>query len=246
MEWTDDGVILSRRRLGESDAVVALFTRDHGRHLGLVRGGAGRRHAAALQLGNVVAARWRARLEDQLGWFTCEPIETTAVAFLDDPGRLDAMAAALELLDATLPERQTHPELHAATRAFLAALTAPAPPAALLVRWEAGLLAALGFGLDLSRCAATGTTEDLAYVIPRSGRAVSRAGAGALAARLLVLPGFLRDPAIPAAAADIVAGLALTGHFLERHLLAPGRRDMPPARRRVVDRLARDARLRGP
>jgi DNA repair protein RecO (recombination protein O) len=246
MEWTDDGVILSRRRLGETDAVLALFTRDHGRHLGLVRGGAGRRHGAALQTGNVVAARWRARLEDQLGWFTCEPLEATSVGFLDDPARLDSMAAALELLDATLPERQPHPELHAATRAFLAALAEPIPPGPLLVRWETGLLAALGFGLDLSACAATGTREDLAYVSPRSGRAVSRAGAGTLADRLLALPAFLVDPRRPAAAQEVAAGLALTGHFLERHLLAPAARTMPPARRRVVDRLAREARLPAP
>lgn len=246
MEWTDDGVILSRRRLGEADAVVALFTREHGRHLGLVRGGAGRRHAAALQIGNVVAARWRARLEDQLGWFACEPLEATAVGFLDDAERLDVMAAALELLDSTLPERQPHPELHAATRAFLAALADAPAPAALLVRWEAGLLGALGFGLDLTRCAATGGEGDLAFVSPRSGRAVSRGGAGALADRLLALPGFLLDSARPAETADIAAGLALTGHFVARHLLSSAGRTMPPARLRVVDRLARAARLRGP
>jgi DNA repair protein RecO (recombination protein O) len=246
MEWTDDGVILSRRRLGEADAVVALFTRDHGRHLGLGRGGAGRRHAAALQLGTVVAARWRARLEDQLGWFACEPLEATAMAFLDDAGRLEAMTAALELLDATLPERQPHPELHAATRAFLGALGDAPAPAALLARWEVGVLAALGFGLDLTRCAATGAADDLAYVSPRSGRAVSRAGAGTLADRLLGLPAFLLDPRSPAEAADIAAALALTGHFVARHLLAPAGRSMPPARLRVVDRLARAARLRGP
>ena len=246
MEWRDAGIVLGLRRHGENAVVLEIMTRAHGRHLGVVRNGRSRTMQPVLQPGNHVDALWRARLEDQLGWFACEPLEATAMAFLDDAGRLEAMTAALELLDATLPERQPHPELHAATRAFLGALGDAPAPAALLARWEVGVLAALGFGLDLTRCAATGAADDLAYVSPRSGRAVSRAGAGTLADRLLGLPAFLLDPRSPAEAADIAAALALTGHFVARHLLAPAGRSMPPARLRVVDRLARAARLRGP
>lgn len=247
MEWIDDGIVLSRRRLGENDAVVALFTAGHGRHLGVVRGGAGRRHGGTLQPGNLVSATWRARLSEQLGTMTCELRESMAARLLDDPPRLEALSACLELLDDVLPERQPHPELHAATRALLGALEAPGH-AASLVRWELGLLTALGFGLDLSACAVTGDAADLAHVSPRSGRAVSRAAGRPYAGRLLALPPFLLAgrSGDDVDAVDIAAGLALTGHFIERHLLAPASRAMPPARVRLVDRATRAARLRGP
>jgi DNA repair protein RecO (recombination protein O) len=247
VEWIDEGLVLSRRRLGENDAVVALFTAGHGRHLGVVRGGAGRRHGGTLQPGNVVSATWRARLSEQLGTMACELRESVAARLLDDPPRLEALAACLELLDAVLPERQPHPELHAATRALLGALDEPGF-AASVVRWELGLLTALGFGLDLSACAATGETEGLAHVSPRSGRAVSREAGRPFAGRLLALPAFLLagHSGEEAGEADIATGLALTGHFIERHLLAPASRTMPPARARLVDRATRAARLRGP
>ncbi len=247
MEWIDEGLVLSRRRLGENDAVVALFTAGHGRHLGAVRGGAGRRHGGTLQPGNLVAATWRARLPEQLGTMACELREALAARLLDDPPRLETLSSCLELLDAVLPERQPHPELHAATRALLQALDAPGY-AASHVRWELGLLTALGFGLDLSACAATGEVQDLTHVSPRSGRAVSREAARPYAGRLLALPRFLLDGAGEEGAPglDVAAGLALTGHFIERHLLAPAGRAMPPARARLVDRVTRAARLRGP
>lgn len=249
MEWTDEGLILSRRRLGESNAVVAAFTATHGRHLGLVRGGAGRRQGGVLQLGNVVELRWRARLDDHLGSYQCELVEATAARILDDAGRLDAMSACVELLDAVLPERQGYPELYAATRAALSGL-AGARFASDMVRWEIGLLTALGYGLDLTNCAATGTREDLAYVSPRTGRAVSRAGGRAYADRLLALPAFLlpgKDQGDqPERAGEVAAGLALTGHFIERFLLAPAGKTMPAARERFVDRWSRTSRLRRP
>jgi DNA repair protein RecO (recombination protein O) len=249
VEWTDEGLILSRRRLGESNAVVAAFTATHGRHLGLVRGGAGRRQGGVLQLGNVVALRWRARLDDHLGSFQCEPVEATAARILDDPGRLEALSACVALLDAVLPERQAHRELYAATRAMLAGLPGPRY-ASDMVRWELGLLTALGYGLDLTCCAATGTREDLAYVSPRTGRAVSRAGGRGFADRLLVLPMFLLPDGLageqPERAGEIAAGLALTGHFIERFLLAPAGQAMPAARMRFVDRWSRAGRLRRP
>ncbi len=249
MEWTDEGLILSRRRLGESNAVVAAFTATHGRHLGLVRGGAGRRQGGVLQLGNVVELRWRARLDDHLGSYQCEPVAATAALILDDPGRLEALSACVALLDAVLPERQPHPELYAATRAVLAGLPEPRY-AEDIVRWELGLLTALGYGLDLTRCAATGSQEDLAFVSPRTGRAVSRAGGRAFADRLLVLPAFLLPgrgaEEAHARAAEVAAGLALAGHFIERFLLAPGGQAMPAARVRFVDRWSRAGTLRRP
>jgi DNA repair protein RecO (recombination protein O) len=247
MDWMDEGFVLSRRRLGETDAVATVFTRDHGRHLGVVRGGAGRRLAATLQTGMLVQARWRARLPEHLGHFTCELISAEAAQLLEDSERLSVWTAALELLDLTLPERVPHPELFAATRALLPALDSPFP-AAILVRWEIGVLAALGFGLDLTRCAVTGTDEDLAHVSPRSGRAVSREAGRAHADRLLVLPRFLRSGeggTVPDAA-DVLAGLALTGHFLSRHLLGQHREGMPLARRLLVERQARGVTVRRP
>lgn len=236
-----------RRRHGENNAVVTLFTRAHGRHLGLVRGGGGQRHAGTLQIGNVVNARWRARLEEQLGSYVCELVESVAAHVLDDAGRLDALAAATELLEAVLPERHAYPELFAATRALVTNLMV-ASYASDVVRWELGLLMTLGFGLDLTACAATGQLDDLAYVSPRTGRAVSRDAGRALSQRLLELPAFLTSPrgAAEIEAPDIAAGLVLTGHFLERHLLAPARRVMPPSRLRLVDRWSRAARLRPP
>ena len=247
MEWSDEGLVLLRRRHGETNAVVTLFTQAHGRHLGLVRGGSGQRHAGTFQLGNVVAARWRARLEEQLGSYVCELAESVAAHVLDDPGRLEALAACAELLDAVLPERHAYPELYAATRALVTNLTA-ASYASDLVRWELGLLMTLGFGLDLTACAATGQLDELAYVSPRTGRAVSREAGRALSGRLLELPAFLTGPrgAQTIDDSDIAAGLVLTGHFLERHLLAPARRVMPPSRLRLVDRWSRAARLRPP
>ncbi len=239
--------MLIRRRHGESNAVVTLFTQARGRHLGLVRGGGGRRHAGTFQLGNLLAARWRARLEEQLGSYVCELVESVAAHVLDDPGRLEALAACMELLDTVLPERHAYPELYAATRALVTNLMAPSY-ASDVVRWELGLLMTLGFGLDLTACAATGQLDELAYVSPRTGRAVSRDAGRALSGRLLELPAFLTSPrkAGDIDAPDIAAGLVLTGHFLERHLLAPARRVMPPARLRLVDRWSRAARLRAP
>jgi DNA repair protein RecO (recombination protein O) len=249
VEWTDEGLILSRRRLGESNAVVAVFTAAHGRHLGLVRGGAGRRHGGMLQIGNLVSVRWRARLDEHLGSYLCEPLEASAARVLDDAARLDALSSCVELLDTVLPERQPHRDLYAATCALIAGLTDPRY-ASDVVRWELGLLTAMGYGLDLSSCAATGGTDDLAYVSPRTGRAVSRIGGRAYADRLLPLPLFLQPGTASGAqaerAGEIAAGLALTGHFIERHLLTPGGRAMPAARERFVDRWSRASRLRRP
>ena len=238
MLWTDEGVVLAVRRHGESAAIVSVFTRDHGRYAGLTRGGFGRRARPIYQQGNLVQVTWRARLAEQLGALTGELKMPLAARLLADPARLGGLAAACALLEITLPERDPHPRLFEALGAWLEQLVGDRPWLEGYVRFELGLLAELGFGLDLSRCAVTGTSENLIYVSPSSGRAVSGAGAGAYADRLLPLPPFLvhRGAADPA---QLAAGLRLTGSFLRRHLFDASDRSLPEARDRLLARLAR-------
>jgi len=238
VEWTSDAFVLGCRRHGEADAVVSLLTLTHGRHLGLARGGAGRRGRSLYQPGNRVRATWRARLSEHLGHLTAEPLAAHAAQFLDDPARLSALGAATALLDAALPEREPHPGLFAATAALIAALAGTGWDAA-YVRFELALLQDLGYGLDLEACAATGGRDDLAFVSPKTGRAVSRAAGEPFRGRLLALPGFLLTQGDAATLAEVTAGLALTGHFLARHLFAHDGRLVPPARLRLVERLSR-------
>ena len=238
MEWRDTGFVLMARRHGESALIVELLTREHGRHAGLVRGGQSPRRRALLQPGNQVAAAWRGRLPEHLGSFECELVEAHAARFLDDPDRLAALTAAASLLLAALPEREPNAELYDAFAALLDALDSAQGWPQCYVAWECGLLAALGFGLDLDRCAVTGSVDDLAYVSPRTGRAVSRAAGAAYRDKLLPLPDFLWRDA-PARSGDIAAGLALTRYFLLHHLLLPYGRQMPEARERLAERMRR-------
>ena len=240
MEWQDTGFVLGTRRHGESALIAELLTAEHGRHAGLVRGGQSPRRRALLQPGNLVAAHWRGRLPEHLGSLDCELIEAHAAPLLDDPDRLAALNSATALLLAALPEREPHPEIYEALAGLLALIqAAPEWPHAYVV-WECSLLAALGFGLDLGRCAATGTNQDLAYVSPRTGRAVSRDAGSPYRDRLLPLPAFLwRDS--PPEPSDIVAGLVLTRHFLLHHLLEPQGGRLPEARERLLERMQRSA-----
>jgi DNA repair protein RecO (recombination protein O) len=238
MQWQDEGVVLAARRHGESSAVVSLFTQAHGRHAGLVRGGAGRRARPVYEPGNRLRVIWRARLADQLGAFSAELQSAIAARLLDDPDRLAALGAACALLEASLPERDPHPLLYSQLSELIDVLVEQRSWPERYVQFELALLAELGFGLDLQACAVTGQTTDLAYVSPRSGRAVSRQGAGEYADRLLPLPDFLlgREPADPA---QIQAGLRLTGAFLRRHLFDASERAMPNARERLIRQLVR-------
>jgi DNA repair protein RecO (recombination protein O) len=236
IEWRDSGFVLMARPHGESAQIVELLTREHGRHSGLVRGGQSPKWRGTLQPGNEVAALWRGRLAEHLGTLTCELLHAHFARLIDEPDRLAGLAAAAALLSATLPEREPHPDVFAAFAALLEALEGTRDWQARYVAWERDLLAALGFGLDLSRCAATGVTADLAYVSPKSGRAVSRSAGLPYHDKLLPLPAFLWRAA-PAAAADLAQGLELTGYFLMRHLLSPQRRSLPPARARLLSRL---------
>jgi len=240
MEWRDTGFVLRTRRHGENALIAELLTREHGRHAGLVRGGQSPRRRALLQPGNLVAASWRGRLAEQLGTLDCELVEAHAARLLDDPDRLAALAAAAALLLAALPEREPHGDVYASFAALLAALDSVPRWAASYVAWECELLAALGFGLDLGRCAVTGAGVDLAYVSPRSGRAVSREAGLPYHDKLLPLPGFLWHEA-PAGPAEIVAGLVMTRHFLLYHLLLPQGGRLPEARERLLDRMRRHA-----
>ena len=190
MDWSDEGIVLSARPHGESGLIVSLLTRAHGRHAGFVPGGGSRRASPVWQSGNVVEVAWRARLSDQLGNYTGELREPHAARALDDAAGLAGLSAACAVADSALPEREPHPAMFDGFRAFLGALGHPGWPA-IYVRLELGLLQELGFGLDLEKCAATGTTEDLAYISPKTGRAVSRAAAGPYKEKLLALPAFL-------------------------------------------------------
>lgn len=239
MEWVDEGIVLSVRKHGETSAIAMLLTRRHGRHAGLVRGGIGKAARGVLQPGNRVEARWRARLAEHLGTLVCEAVHAYAAAVLDDPDRLAALSAACAVAEAALPEREPAAAVHDGLLALLGAIENGVWPVA-YVRWELGLLAELGFGLDLTECAATGRNDQLAYVSPKSGRAVSLAAGEPYRERLLVLPPFLVDGAgNGATAADLSNGLRLTGHFLERHVFAPAGTSMPAARRRLEERLRR-------
>ena len=237
-QWRDAGFVLAARPHGEKAQIVELLTGEHGRHLGLVRGGQSPQRRSVLQPGNEVVALWRGRLAEHLGTMACELVRAHAAPLLDDPDRLAGLAAAAALLSATLPEREPHPIVFASFAALLAALAEARDWPARYVAWERDLLAALGFGLDLSRCAATGTTADLAYVSPKSGRAVSRTAGLPYHAKLLPLPAFLWCSA-PATAADLALGLELTGYFLLHHLLLPQQRSLPPARAHLLSRIKR-------
>src|SRR3954468_539652 len=201
MQWADTGFVLGTRRHGESALIVELLTRERGRHAGLVRGGQSPRRRALLQPGNEVAASWRGRLAEHLGTLDCELLQAHAARFLDDPDRLMALNAAVALLIAALPEREPHADCFASFAALLKTLESAAEPttdwARAYVLWECDLLAAVGFGLDLARCAVNGTNQDLAYVSPRTGRAVSREASAPYKEKLLPLPGFLWRRDIP-------------------------------------------------
>ena len=244
MEWTDDAIVLSARPHGETSAVLEVLTRDHGRHLGLVRGGVSRRAKPILQPGNTVHLIWRARLADHLGSFTAEPAKSRAGTMMESRQALMGLNAFSSMVSLTMHEREVHASVFEAGEILLDAIVSDefAHWCALYIRWETGLLEALGFGLDLNSCAGTGAIDDLTYVSPRSGRAVSRAAGAVYADRLFALPGFLlgsqnADPA----ADDLVAGLKLTGYFLSERVLRPHNRDLPPARLRLEEFAARES-----
>ena len=237
MEWSDDGVVVSVREHGETSAIVSLLTLNHGRHSGLVRGATGKRIRGVLQPGNRIKATWRARLAEQLGRLTCELTDAVAARMIGDRKRLAGLTAACAVCETTLPEREAHPRVFNGLIALLSVLADGDGWPSAYVKWELGVLAELGFGLDLSQCAATGQRDHLAYVSPRTGRAVSRSAAEPYRERLLVLPPFLLEDGAAGSATEIAQGLVLTGYFLERHVYAPGHPDLPAARPLLAERI---------
>jgi DNA repair protein RecO (recombination protein O) len=243
MEFTDDAYVLTARAYGETGAIVEVLTRAHGKFAAHVAGGASRRMKPFLQAGALVVFRYRARTSDQLGAASLEPVGEGPSVLFDDALALAGLAAATAVTAGALPEREPHPGAFLALEALSGALVHPDIWPAVFVRFEAGLLQELGFALDLSRCAVTGSTDDLAWVSPRTGRAVSAASGEAFRDRLLRLPSFLLSAQSRLEPGDIGAGLTLTGHFLEASVFAALNKPLPPARVWLIDRLGDAGRL---
>ena len=243
MEFEDDAYVLTARAHGETGAIVELLTGLHGRWAAHVAGGTSRRLKPLLQPGARVMARYRSRTSDQLGSAALEGLDEGPSALFDDPAALAGLAAAAAVASGALPEREPHPGAFLAMEALVAAFQLAEVWPAVFVRFEAGLLEELGFGLDLSRCAATGAVDDLVWVSPKTGRAVSRAAGEPYKDRLLALPPFLLSSQSGLGPGDVGAGLDLTGHFLEQFVFAPLNRPLPPARLWLIDRLRDAGRL---
>ncbi|MGH6796682.1 MAG: DNA repair protein RecO [Methylocella sp.] len=229
MEWRDEGLIIGTRKHGETSVIVEAMTRAHGRHFGLVRGGRSKRMQPLLQPGNHAQNVWLARLDEHLGTFLVEPVQLRTAHLMASAEALHAICLVAALLRLG-PERDPHPALYEAAMRIAGGIDRPEIMTPLIVRFEAKILAQMGFGLDLETCAATGVTSDLAYVSPKSGRAVSKAAGEPYKARLLPLPAFLRGEIGAPSPADIRNGFRLTGFFLLRALFGPRCQPLPEAR----------------
>jgi DNA repair protein RecO (recombination protein O) len=242
--WSSNAIALSARKFGENDAILDVLTPDRGRASGLVYGGSGKTKRAILEPGSRLHVAWKSRNDDELGHF--ETLEARAggpADLMDDPAALSALSSVASLLVATTPERSACFGLYEASEILLDALSDTQNWPALYIRWEMGLLAELGFGLDFSKCAMTGTMEDLAWVSPKTGRAACRAAGEPFADKLLVLPPFLLGAQNKPRSGDVADGFALTGHFIARELLDPVRTTMPDARARLIFSLGKSGRL---
>src|ERR1700726_908830 len=239
MQWTDEAIVLGVKRHGETSVILELLTQTRGRHLGLVRGGGNStRLRGVLQPGNSLQATWRAPLDEHLGNYMVEGLNLRAAGYLSAAHAVHGVTH-LAALCRLLAEREPHAAIYGTLDAILDRLDNPLIAAASIARFELAFLAELGFGLDLASCAATGTTADLVYVSPRSGRAVSRAAGEAYRDKLMRLPAFLHAPAAPETANDLADAFALTGFFLDRHAFAPRGLTLPEARTHLVTALAR-------
>lgn len=243
MEFESDAFVLSARPHGETGAIVDLLTEDRGRWVAHVAGGASRRMKPFLQAGARVIVRYRARTPDQLGSAQLEPIGEGPAVLFDDPLALTGLNAAAAVAQGALPEREPHAGAFLAFEALLSAFAHPHAWPAVFVRFEAGLLEELGFGLDLTKCAATGAVDDLVYVSPRTGRAVSRAAGAPYAERMLPLPPFMLGNQAGLREGEVGQGLDLTAHFLESFVFNPLNKPLPPARMWLVDKLGEAGRL---
>ncbi len=239
IEWRDDAALLAVRPFGETSVIIEVFSAAHGRHSGVVRGGTSRKVAPVLQPGAQLSVTWKARLDSHLGSFTVEPVRSRAAAAMGDRLALSGLNAVCSLLAMVLPEREAQPALYDRTVGLLDLLGQSEIWPLAYLRWEQALLEEMGFGLDLSACAVHGVNEDLIYVSPRSGRAVSREAAGEWADRMLPLPPVLAGKG-DAANAEIVTALGTTGYFIEHRLVSSlGDKPLPAARARLLDAIAR-------
>jgi DNA repair protein RecO (recombination protein O) len=233
-EWQDSGIILSVRGHGDTGGVVSILTREHGRAMGYVYGATSTKTRGVLEPGNLVSIDWKAKSNDQLGTFTLELEKSIAADVMDDAAKLTAMQSACVLADKTLPEREKHEGMYEGTKALMASFATDiwAPT---YIYWEIGLLRELGFGLDLSRCAATGAVDNLIYVSPKSGCAVSAEAGAIYKEKLLALPGFLRGQG-SFEESDILNGLKLTGHFLLHRVFSLSNSNLPESRLRLEEK----------
>ena len=239
IEWRDEGALLKVRKHGENATIIEVFTETRGRAAGIVRGGTSRKIAPMLQPGAQLAVTWKARLEDHLGSFTVEPVRSRTAQVMQDRLALAGLNAVTGLLAFVLPEREAHAPLYRRSVRLLDLLGQGDVWPLAYLQWELALLEEMGFALDLTRCAATGATEGLAYVSPRTGRAVSRGGAGDWADRLLPLPPVLMGQG-DATGAEIARALGTTGYFLHNHLApALGDKPVPDVRDRLLNVLRR-------
>ena len=239
MNWSDVGIVLSSRKYGETSVIVSLMTPGHGRHLGLVRGGAGKRARGIYQAGNMVSVDWSARIEEQLGTFRCELLKPLAALYLDDPLRLAGLSSACAVAERALPEREDYMDVYESLYDFLVNLGAE-NWLENYVCWEVSLLASLGFGLNLLSCASTGQNFDLIYVSPKSGQAVSAIAGKPYKDKLLSLPSFLtaeRNKSKSINYKPVYQGLYLTGYFLDRNAFVHNKNGAPSARLRLVDQV---------
>ena len=236
LEWEAPGIVVMANAFGEGDAVAAVFTETHGVFRGLARGGLSRARANIWQTGNLVETRWVARLADQLGSFSADLVHPSAALAMQDALLLSVLTSCCAVAEGALPEREPYPAIFKGLLHLIAHL-GKTDPVAELVLWECGLLSELGYGLDLATCAVTGARENLAFVSPKSGRAVSEAGAGLWRERLFRLPPFLTSGA-PPDGGDLIDALRLTGHFLSRDVFGSRHRPIPAARTMLYDRLA--------
>ncbi len=242
MEWVDNAIVLGARPFGEGKLVAEVFSREHGRYGGVVH--AGRKMQPVLQAGNLVHAGWKARLSEQLGFYSpLELVEPHATRLLDDPIALTGLLSAVTLIRAATPERQAYPQLYDAVIVLIESMPHTEIWPALYTRFELGLLSAMGYGLDLTRCAVTGETEGLAWVSPRTGRAATAEAGAPHAGVLLRLPPFLVDPEAELKSGDVADAFALAGYFLDRRVFDHKGEGMPDARRRLIERLGFAGRL---
>ena len=244
MEWTDDAIILGTRKHGETSVLLEVMTRSHGRHMGLVRGGRSKRMQPILQLGNSISVAWRARLESHMGQFTLELTTSRAASLMAKPMGTYGIQFIAELTR-LLPEREPHPYLFQALSVIVDEFKEGDVAGELMVRYELALLSELGFGLELDRCAATGTEHDLVYVSPKSGRAVSSKAGKPYHDRMLPLPPFLRGQAASNRLSydELQQGFKLTGFFLDKHIYGPAEKSAPGLRDSFIEAVRRDLTL---